>query len=187
MKSSSSETEKPFEDRLGDQAADEWAIYNAHTRLSQGFSLLVFVVPDKETAQAYREEIKRRLADQGQSLAIREYSTPDDLKRGVYDLRYTPIEPDTGATWVEAFCPQDDESRKKWFPTYWSFFGGLNMQRNSIMRQFPHDLIMCVEPWVMEVFRDNAPDTWSIRRRVFHFEGSPPPTGVWSYTNHIPR
>jgi tetratricopeptide (TPR) repeat protein len=47
---------------------------------------------------------------------------------------------------------------------------GLNQQRNSVRGYFEHPLIIVAAPWVVPLFREVAPDLWSVRSQVVHIE-----------------
>ena len=52
---------------------------------------------------------------------------------------------------------------------------GLNQQRNPLRQTFHVPIVIVVPPWVVPLFRECAPDLWSVRSQVVRIETRPYP------------
>jgi tetratricopeptide (TPR) repeat protein len=156
--------------RYGQTAAGEWQRVLNHFTLGEGFALIILVVPDRDGAQLCRNELERLLAAQGSLLIRQEPATPGELIQLSSSLLDKELTPRAGAIWIAAVLPQSAPDFHDWEDAWRRTLEGLNQQRNPLRRRFEYPLIIVTAPWVVPLFRDVAPDLWSVRSQVVRIE-----------------
>jgi tetratricopeptide (TPR) repeat protein len=156
--------------RYGQTAASEWQRVLNHFALGEGFALIVLIVPDRDGAQLCRDELDRLLAAQGSLLTRCEPTTPDQLVWLSNSLLDLPPGPNTGAVWIAAVVPRSARDFHKWESAWRQTLEGLNQQRNPLRRYFECPVIIVAAPWIVPLFREVAPDLWSVRSQVVRIE-----------------
>ena len=151
--------------RYGHAAAAEWQRLLSHFTLAEGFALLVLVVPDPDGAKLCRAELGRVLAVRGQYLVKIEPRTPAELRQMAAELLEQPADRAVGAVWLAAVTPVSDRDFSEWEVAWRSALEGLNQRRNPLRRHFDCPFVIVMAPWVVPLFRDVAPDLWSVRSR----------------------
>ena len=156
--------------RYGQTAAGEWQRVLNHFALGDGFALIVLIVPDRDGALLCRDELERLLAARGTRLIRREPAAPGDLAELANSLLDLPSGRDSGAVWIAAVVPRGAPDFPAWERAWRRALEGLNQQRNPMRRHFECPVIIVAAPWIVPLFRDVAPDLWSIRSQVVHIE-----------------
>ena len=166
--------------RYGQNAASEWQRVLNHFALGEGFALIVLIVPDRDGAQLCRGELERLLASQGNLLARWEPALPGELVQISNSLLDPASQPRTGAVWIAAVVPRSAPDFADWQVAWGRALEGLNQQRNPLRRRFEFPVIIVAAPWVVPLFRDVAPDLWSVRSQVVRIEPDRELTRRWS-------
>src|ERR1700732_2745714 len=156
--------------RYGQVAASEWQRVLTHFWLSDGFALIVLIVPDRDGAQLCRDELERLLAERGSGLARQEPATPAELVELSNTLLDCPSGSEMGAVWIAAVVPRSAPDFSAWEAAWRQALQGLNQQRNPLRRHFACPLIIVAAPWIVPLFREAAPDLWSVRSQVVWIE-----------------
>jgi hypothetical protein len=156
--------------RYGQTAASEWQRVLNHFALGEGFALIVVIVPDRDGAQLCRDELDRLLAARGDLLTRCEPTTPDELVQLSNSLLDLPSDPNTGAIWIAAVVPHSAQDFPAWEAVWRRALEGLNQQRNPLRRHFEYPIVIVAAPWVVPLFREVAPDLWSVRSQVVRIE-----------------
>ena len=141
-----------------------------HFWLSDGFALIVLIVPDRDGAQLCRDELERLLAERSSGLARQEPATPEELVDLSNTLLDLPFGSEMGAVWIAAVVPRSAPDFSAWEAAWRQALQGLNQQRNPLRRHFQCPLIIVAAPWIVPLFREAAPDLWSIRSQVVWIE-----------------
>ena len=156
--------------RYGPGAAREWQLLLNHFALSEGFALLVLIVPDRDGADLCRDELARVLARDGRHLATIEPATPGEMRQLASDVLNRSPAATTGAVWVAAVVSPGADDYADWASAWQWALANLNQHRNPLRRRFPCPLLMVGAPWLVPLFRENAPDLWSVRTQVVRIE-----------------
>jgi tetratricopeptide (TPR) repeat protein len=141
-----------------------------HFWLSDGFALIVLIVPDRDGAQLCRDELERLLAERGSGLARQDPATPEELVDLSNTLLDLPFGSEMGAVWIAAVVPRSAPDFSAWEAALRQALQGLNQQRNPLRRHFACPLIIVAAPWIVPLFREAAPDLWSVRSQVVWIE-----------------
>ena len=166
--------------RYGQTAASEWQRVLNHFALGEGFALIILVVPDRDGAHLCRDELERLLAAQGSLLVRQEPATPGELVQLSNSLLDIEPMPGGGAIWIAAVVPHSAPNFRAWEGAWRRTLEGLNQQRNPLRRHFEYPLIIVAAPWLVPLFRDVAPDLWSVRSQVVRIEPDREFTRRWS-------
>ena len=156
--------------RYGHAAAAEWQRLLSHFGLAEGFALLVLVVPDPDGAKLCRTELGRVLATRDQHLVRLEPRTPWELRQMAEELLEQPADRTIGAVWLAAVTPVSARDSPEWEVAWQSALEGLNQRRNPMRRHLDCPFVVVMAPWVVPLFRDVAPDLWSVRSQVIRIE-----------------
>ena len=159
-----------IEQRYGTNAAQEWERVIHHFDLAEGFSLIVLIVPDRDGAELCAAELERYLAGRGKLLRRLQPDDPAALRRIALPLLRTPAEPDVGAVWVSAVVSHAAPDYEDWMGAWRWALATLNQQRNPLRRHFACPLVLVGARWLVPVFREIAPDLWSVRTQVVQIE-----------------
>lgn len=153
----------------------EWQKLLTLFDLSEGFSLVVLLVPDADGAALCKRELEKHLEREGKKLAAIELRTPDDLRHLKGVLLGTHPTPDTACLWMSAVEPDYAPAYSQWREAWGQALARLNSHRNPIRRHFELSLVFVGAPWLQEVMRETAPDLWSVRTLVSRIEPVPQP------------
>jgi len=170
----------PLARRYGQAAAGEWQRVLNHFALGEGFALIVLTVPDRDGGELCRRELERLLASQGNLLTRCEPVSPEELVRTATALLDSAPSPRTGAIWIAAVVPRSAPDFPDWESAWRRTLEGLNQQRNPLRRRFQCPVIITAAPWVVPLFRETAPDLWSVRSQVVRIEPDRSLTRRWS-------
>lgn len=168
--SSQADRISPIARRYGQAAAQEWQRVLSHFALGDGFALIVLIVPDRDGAQLCRDELQQSLTIQGKQLTRFEPADPLELRQMSSSLLDRVFSPCTGAAWIAAIVPRSTPDFREWEAAWHSSLEGLNQQRNPMRRKFDCPLVIVAAPWVVPLFREAAPDLWSVRSQVVWIE-----------------
>ena len=138
----------------------DWLKLLRHFELGEGFALLVLLAGDSSLARLCRTELDLwLLTRQRPRLFALPIENPEDLENVPEAL--LALAPPGGPIWI------DGGGARELYEQAWTHCAmKLNRIRNTIMEQFSTPLILVGPPWTREIFRDNAPDFWSIRTLV---------------------
>lgn len=156
--------------RYGQSAANEWQRVLSHFALGDGFALLVLIVPDRDGMQLCRDELERWLVGHGKHWIHWKPATPRELREVSILLLNREPEPRLGAVWIAAVVPRSAPDFPAWEAAWRRTLEGLNQQRNPLRRHFDCPLLIVGAPWIVPLFRDVAPDLWSVRSQVVRIE-----------------
>jgi tetratricopeptide (TPR) repeat protein len=161
--------------RLSEQA--EWHKLLAHFDLAEGFALLVLLVPDADGAALCRRELEVQLHSEGRALHAIEFDGPDDLHRLPEHFLEVSCSENTACLWMAAVVPDYAPDYAAWRRAWEHALSRLNAHRNPIRDHFACTILFAGAPWLQEVFREIAPDLWSVRTLVVRIEPAAQPTG----------
>ncbi|HTU47525.1 MAG TPA: tetratricopeptide repeat protein [Bryobacteraceae bacterium] len=138
----------------------DWLKLLRHFELGEGFALLVLLAGDSSVARLCRTELDLWLLARARprvfALPIEQ---PEDLENVPAAL--LALAPPDGPIWI------DGSGARELYEQAWTQCAmKLNRIRNTIMAQFATPLILVGPPWIREIFRDTAPDFWSVRTLV---------------------
>ncbi|MEI7731978.1 MAG: tetratricopeptide repeat protein [Verrucomicrobiota bacterium] len=165
----------------------EWQKLLNHFDLSEGFALLVLLVPEADAAALCQRELEKQLQREGRQLTALKLLTPDDLRQLPNRLLAEHPSVDTGCLWMAAVEPDYYKTSAKWREAWQEALARLNAQRNPLRRQFNCSLVFVGAPWFQEVLREIAPDLWSVRTLVIRIEAAPQPADQRSGTEAVAR
>ena len=156
--------------RYGHAAANEWRRLLAHFDLGDGFALIVLIVPDRDGAAICRGELEKQLVTQKKHLTSFMPVVPADLSQIATSLPDQATGSDIGAVWIEAVVARSARDFPEWEQAWRRTLEGLNQQRNPLRQSFHCPIVITAAPWLVPLFRDVAPDLWSIRSQVVRIE-----------------
>ncbi len=166
----------------------EWGTFLAHLDFSEGFALFVLLAPDDAGIELCRRALEQVFVEKGtplQTLALSPGAPPEFLANALthppaagigalwIQLEEAP-EPDqvyssdpADAARIEAAAASFSDSLANARRQAWAgFLRALNPERNPLRRTLALPLIFAGPPWLQQIFREVAPDLWSIRRSV---------------------
>jgi tetratricopeptide (TPR) repeat protein len=138
----------------------DWLKLLRHFELGEGFALLILLAGDSSLARLCRTELDLWLLarDRPRVFAL-PIEQPEDLENVPEAL--LALKPPDGPIWI------DGSGARELYERAWMQCAmKLNRIRNTIMAQFSTPLILVGPPWIREIFRDTAPDFWSVRTLV---------------------
>jgi tetratricopeptide (TPR) repeat protein len=153
--------------RHGEAGAASWAHVLNHFALNEGFALMILVVPDQVASNLCRREIGAWLGRQGRRVVDLSPDDPAALRRLAPTLLEQPDSADLGCVW---FGAAHAENRTAWEDAWRWGLGTLNQHRNSLRERFACTVVIAGPPWLVPLFRDMAPDLWSVRTVVAWIE-----------------
>ncbi|MEA2755014.1 MAG: hypothetical protein QOJ54_1303 [Aliidongia sp.] len=159
--------------RYGTTAAAEWELVLRHIDFATGFSLIVLIVPDRDGAELCARELEQHLAAKGKPMRRLQPVDPEELRRIALPLLDSPAGPDIGAAWVSAVVSHTAPDYEDWVAAWRYALATLNQQRNPLRRHFACPVIFVGARWLVPVFREIAPDLWSVRTQVVQIEPGP--------------
>jgi hypothetical protein len=167
------DTASPIGRRYGTAAALEWQRVQAHFALHEGFGLLVLLVPDSDGASLCRQALADQLADVGGTLLDLSPDSPSKLRVLAETLLQQDPPPGCGAIWIAAAVPEPAPDHAAWMLAWRWALATVNQNRNRAQARFRCTLVMVGAPWLVPLFREAAPDLWSVRSVVARIEPEP--------------
>ena len=165
---------------LGPAAAAEWRALLAHLEFQQGFGLFVLLLPAKAGAILCEQVLAQHFLAAGRDLARVRFSDAQQVKRLPEVLLERSDLPPAPAVWVDLLDPASRPS-PDWQSACRQALGLLNQHRNRLAARLPVPVIFVGEDWLQPLFREAAPDLWSIRIAVERLGATsaaqPPPAG----------
>lgn len=146
----------------------EWQRVCGHFALNEGFALVVLVVPDREGASLCRLSLANRLRAHGLGILDASPASPSALRRLAPSLLALRPERDRGAVWVSAAVPASADDFAAWRMAWRWGLATLNQNRNPLRRWIGCSVAMVGTPELVPLFREAAPDLWSVRSLVAH-------------------
>lgn len=159
--------------RYGAGAAAEWRRVCSHFALNEGFALVVLLVPDRDGATLCRLTLGNRLRGTGQGILDVPLAGPSALRRLAPDLLALRPAPGHAAVWVSAAVPGSADDFVAWHRAWRWGLATLNQNRNPLRRGVGCSLVIVGTPDLMPLFREAAPDLWSVRSLVAHILPDP--------------
>ncbi len=148
---------------FGEPAFEDWRLFENHFELAAGPSLLVLLLPGTAGALICEQALAERLANRNLRLERIRFSSASEIIRLGERLLGLSLD-GVGGVWVSFLSPErtDDD----WRAACGNMFTVLNSHRNRILKALPVPLVFVGEPWLQKVFREAAPDFWSVRSTV---------------------
>lgn len=148
----------------------EWRHLLDYLDFLEGFGVIVVLAPEQAGADVCRRALRNHYAKKDRTLhRVRLHLREAPGALGDHLLDH-PLPEDTAAIWVDAPEPAsataDEPIRELWRLA----LSALNPRRNPLRRQLSVPLIFAGPMWLQEVFREAAPDIWSIRETVARIE-----------------
>lgn len=171
--------------RYGAAASVEWQRVGGHFALNEGFALVVLVVPDRDGASLCRLSLANRLRAHGLGILDASPASPSALRRLAPSLLALRPERDRGAVWVSAAVPASADDFAAWRMAWRWGLATLNQNRNPLRRWIGCSLVIVGTPELVPLFREAAPDLWSVRSLVAHI--LPDPTRLIGEAPHAGR
>lgn len=148
----------------------EWRKLLSHFDLSEGFALIVLLVPDADGAALCHRDLETQLRHEDREMSAVEITIPDDLRRLPEHFLDTLVSDNTSCLWLSAVAPDYTPDYTAWRHAWEHALARLNAYRNPIRDRFECTLVFAGAPWLQEVFREIAPDLWSVRTLVVRIE-----------------
>ena len=148
---------------FGEAAFEEWRLFETHFELAAGSALLVLLLPGTAGALICEQALAERLGKNNHRLERIHFSFASEIIRlgeQLLDLNMEGV----GGVWVSFLSPERTDDT--WKAACGKMFTLLNMHRNRILQAVPVPLVFVGEPWLQQIFREAAPDFWSIRSTV---------------------
>jgi tetratricopeptide (TPR) repeat protein len=158
--------------RYGAEAANDWRRVLSHFALNSGFALLVVIVPDRDGATLCRRALCASLRGMEHGLRDLSPDTPMALRRITSTLRDYRLTERDRAVWIEAATPASSRNHEVWQRAWRWGLATLNQNRNAL-RGLDRTVMIVGTPALVPLFREAAPDLWSIRDLVAHIEPDP--------------
>lgn len=159
--------------RYGPAAAAEWRRVTSHFALNEGFALLVLIVPDRDGAGLCRSALANRLRGSGQGVLDVSPTNPSALRQLAPTLLALRPPPDRAAVWLAAAVPGSADDHAAWQMAWRWGLATLNQNRNRLRQQLDRSLVVVGVPALVPLFREAAPDLWSVRSLVAHIRPEP--------------
>lgn len=159
--------------RYGAGAVAEWQRVCGHFALNEGFALVVLIVPDRDGASLCRQALANRLRAGGMGILDVSPPTPSALCRLAPTLLGLRPEEDCSAVWVAAAVSPSAANHAAWDMAWRWGLATLNQNRNTLRRWIGRSLIFVGTPELVPLFREAAPDLWSVRSMVAHIGPDP--------------
>ena len=154
--------------RLDENA--EWKHLLDHLRFLEGFGLILVLAPEQAGADVCRRALRRELAAKDRTLHCHQLRLDESPGALGDHLLQANLTDDTGAVWVsapEAERPTADAPiRQLWHDA----LAALNSRRNPLRRHLRVPVIFAGPMWLQDVFREAAPDLWSVRDTIARIE-----------------
>lgn len=148
--------------QIGRQAEEEWSRLRRQLDLAEGFWLGLVFTDSSAIAEVFRHRTETVLRQHARTLAVRRPRTPAELIASL-DWLLPAADESRGGLWLEAVGggPADREARA-WRRAWERFFLRLN-ERREPLRRCACAMVLVARPELKPLFRDSAPDLWSIR------------------------
>ena len=160
----------PIVRRYGKAGEVSWSHVLNHFALNEGFALIVLVVPDQDASDICRRELSRWLGERGRGVLDLSPADPEALRAVASTLLAQPGTPDLGCVWIGAATAESDADHFVWRDAWRWGLGTLNQHRNSLREHFDCTVAIAGPPWLLPLFREVAPDLWSVRSIVAWLE-----------------
>lgn len=154
----------------GAEAEAEWRRVSSHFALNDGFALLVLIVPDSDGAALCQLVLSDLLQDDGRLVLDLSPDSPSALRQLAPTLLRLHAPPDYGAVWLAAAVPHAAEDHAAWEMAWRWGLATLNQSRNPLRRGLDRTLVLVGGPELVPLFRESAPDLWSVRSLVVWIE-----------------
>jgi tetratricopeptide (TPR) repeat protein len=159
--------------RYGATAAADWQRLLTLFDIATGFALIVLSAPDADGAALCHRELAGLLGATGRAIRSHLPADPAALRALAATLPRQPPGSEIGAVWIECVVPLSDPDIDTWRTAWRRMLEGLNQQRNSFREAFPTAVVIVAARWVLPLFRECAPDLWSVRSLVVRIGPEP--------------
>ena len=157
--------------RLADNA--EWRHLLDYLDFLEGFGVVVVLAPEQAGADVCRRALRSHYAKKDRTLhRVRLHLREAPGALGDHLLDH-PLPEDTAAIWVDAPEPESATAEEPIRELWRLALSALNPRRNPLRRQLSVPLIFAGPMWLQEVFREAAPDIWSIRETIVRRSSAP--------------
>jgi tetratricopeptide (TPR) repeat protein len=157
----------------GPAAEAEWRRVSSHFALNDGFALLVLIVPDSDGAALCQLVLSDLLYGDGRQVLDMSPDSPSALRQLAPSLLRLRVPPACGVVWLAAAVPHTAEDHAAWDMAWRWGLATLNQNRNPLRRRIDRTLVLVGVPELVPLFRESAPDLWSVRSLVVWIEPDP--------------
>ncbi len=157
----SSSTAISAEESLGIQGEAEWSRLRRQLELAEGFWLAFLFTPSTRSAEILRRRLSRQLKASVRSLETLRPRSPQELPDLLQRLLTEDSLQTSGCVWLEAVRSSGD-----WKEAWTRLLHRSNERRDHLRRRLEGGLILVAPLDLKPLFRESAPDLWSIRNLV---------------------
>ena len=165
--------------KLGKKSEAAWTELKRHLEWAEGFWVVFLFSPSVISADVLRRRVEEILAKKntGQDTAILKThapSTPDELRDLLGTLLSEPVaDIPSSPVWIQALQTdpsQRQDDLKPWQKAWESFLLRANERREVLRERFSNGLVLVAPEGLKTLFREAAPDLWSIRTMVIELD-----------------
>ena len=157
----SSSTAITAEESLGIQGEAEWSRLRRQLELAEGFWLGFLFTPSGRSAEILRRRLQHQLKASVRSLETLRPRSPHELPDLLQLLLTEDSLQSSGCVWLEAVRSSGD-----WKQAWTRLLHRSNERRDHLRRRLEGGLILVAPLDLKPLFRESAPDLWSIRNLV---------------------
>jgi tetratricopeptide (TPR) repeat protein len=162
--------DSPIGRRYGKAGEASWSHVLNHFALNEGFALIVLVVPDQDASDICCRELAGWLGARGKRLLDLSPGNAGALHGLASTLLAQTPASDLGCVWLGAATAESDADQFVWRDAWRWGLGTLNQHRNTLQEHFDCAVVIAGPPWLLPLFREVAPDLWSVRSIVAWLE-----------------
>ncbi len=154
----------PFQ--LGEQTESAWIDLSRHIEWSKGFWVAFLFSPSELAADTLRSKTESSLKKKQCGMSVHKPETPEALHNLLAQLF---VESDNGSrplTWIQAVkrdTPFGQTDERPWAKAWESFLLRANERREQFRARFSNGLVIAAPDELKSLFREAAPDLWSVR------------------------
>lgn len=151
-----------------------WAWLRQHLEWAEGFWLVLVFTESPPQAHVLQRRLGEWLGEQGKEQRIIQPDSPEEL-RAALELLDAPGE--AACTWLEAVCRDPlhlDEEGEPWTEAWEHLLLRAN-ERRERLREQGRGLVLVARSALKPLFREAAPDLWSVHTKVLELGWSRSP------------
>ena len=147
-------------------AGPSWDTLVAHVDLSSSFSLIPVTLEGPAAATALLGALR---AHYGTVVDLSPRS-PEELRNLTTTVLSAEVPASASAVWIAGAVGDLNKKEPEWRLAWRAALAGLNQHRNEIQARFICPVILAGNSWLPPLFRDTAPDLWSVATAVIPVE-----------------